>query len=346
MRLVGAKCGLMNIVILDDYQDAVRKLACASKLDALSAKVYTNTVKGVGQLAVRLKDAEIVVLIGARTHITRSLLSKLPKLRCIVQAGCMGSHIDLQACTAHGVAVAANSHAAHAVAEFTWALLMAASRRLPQYIANLRHGVWQQSGLRAISMPSNFGLGTALRGKTLGVWGFGNVGQLVAGLGRASGMRVLVWGSEQARAAACAQGYVAAGERTQLFAQSDFLTLHLRLSERTRGIIGLSDLMQMKPTATLVNTAHAELFQPDSLAAALGRGHPGMAAVDVYESEPIMQGQPLLRLENCLCTPHISDVELENYEQYFNAAFDNILDFIVGKPSNVLNPDALQLKRK
>ena len=154
----------MNIVILDDYQDAVRKLACASKLDALSAKVYTNTVKGVGQLAVRLKDAEIVVLIGARTHITRSLLSKLPKLRCIVQAGCMGSHIDLQACTAHGVAVAANSHAAHAVAEFTWALLMAASRRLPQYIANLRHGVWQQSGLRAISMPPNFGLGTALRG--------------------------------------------------------------------------------------------------------------------------------------------------------------------------------------
>ena len=327
MRLVGAKCGLMNIVILDDYQDAVRKLACASKLDALSAKVYTNTVKGVGQLSVRLKDAEIVVLIGARTHITRSLLSKLPKLRCIVQAGCMGSHIDLQACTAHGVAVAANSHAAHAVAEFTWALLMAASRRLPQYIANLRHGVWQQSGLRAISMPPNFGLGTALRGKTLGVWGFGNVGQLVAGFGRAFGMRVLVWGSEQARAAACAQGYVAAGERT-------------------RGIIGLSDLMQMKPTATLVNTAHAELFQPDSLAAALGRGHPGMAAVDVYESEPIMQGQPLLRLENCLCTPHISDVELENYEQYFNAAFDNILDFIVGKPSNVLNPDALQLKRK
>ena len=336
----------MNIVILDDYQDAVRKLVCASKLDALNAKVYTNTVKGVGQLSVRLKDAEIIVLIGNRTSITRSLLSKLPRLRLIVQAGCVGNHIDLEACTAYGVAVAANSHAPHAVAEFTWALLMAASRRIPQYSANLRHGVWQQSGLKAISMPPNFGLGTALFGKTLGIWGFGNVGQMVAKFGHAFGMQVLVWGSERARAAASAQGYVVASDRSRLFSESDFLTLHLRLTESTRGIIALSDLMQMKPTAVLVNTAHAELFQPDSLVAALSRGHPGMAAVDVYESEPIMQGQPLLRLENCLCTPHVSYVEVENYEQYFSAAFDNILDFIAGKPSNVLNPEALQVKRK
>ena len=343
---MGAKCCTMNIVILDDYQDAVRKLVCASKLDALNAKVYTNTVKGVGQLSVRLKDAEIVVLIGNRTSISRSLLGKLPKLRLLVQVGCVGSHIDMPACTAHGVAVAASSYTPYAVAEFTWALLLAASRRVPQYIANLRHGVWQQSGLRAISMPTNFSLGTALRGKTLGIWGFGRVGQLVAGFGRAFGMRVLVWGSEQSRAAASAQGYVAAASRAELFADSDFLTLHLRLSAATCGIIGLSDLMQMKPTAILVNTAHAELFQSESLATALSRGHPGMAAVDVYESEPIMQGHTLLRLENCLCSPHISYVETENYEQQFGSAFDNILAFIAGQPTNLLNPEALQLKRR
>ncbi len=335
----------MNIVILDDYQDAVRKLACASKLDALHAKVYTNTVKGIGQLSVRLKDADIIVLIRERTAMPRALLEKLPRLKLIVQTGRLGDHVDLEACTELGIAVASGTGSPYAAAELTWALLMGAARRLPQYMANLRHGVWQQSGLKAASMPPNFGLGTLLRGKTLGIWGYGKIGQLVAGYGRAFGMKVLVWGSDDARHAAANAGDTPALNRDQLFAESDFLSLHLRLSPETRQIIRLDDLAQMKPTSILINTARAELLQPDALVTALNRGRPGMAAIDVFDSEPILQGQALLRLENCLCTPHIGYVEQESYELYFSQAFDNILNFLRGEPSNLANPEALNIRR-
>ena len=335
----------MNIVILDDYQDAVRKLPCASKLDALQAKVYTNTIKGIGQLSVRLKDADIIVLIRERTALPRALLEKLPRLKLIVQTGRLGDHVDLQACTDLGIAVAAGTGSPYAPAELAWALIMAASRRLPQYMANLRHGVWQQSGLKAASMPPNFGLGTVLRGKTLGILGFGKIGQLVAGYGQAFGMQVLVGGSDTARAAALQAGYQAATSREQLFAESDYLSLHLRLADSTRHSITLEDLSRMKATATLVNTARAELIQPDALITALNRGRPGMAAVDVFESEPILQGQALLRLENCLCTPHIGYVEAESYEMYFDQAFDNILRFIDRDYSHIVNPEALTVRR-
>lgn len=335
----------MNIVILDDYQDAVRKLACASKLDALQAKVYTNTVKGIGQLSVRLKDADIIVLIRERTSLTRPLLEKLPRLKLIVQTGRLGDHVDLQACTDLGIAVAAGTGSPYAAAELAWALVMAASRRIPQYIANLRHGVWQQSGMKAASMPPNFGIGTVLRGKTLGIWGFGKIGQLVAGYGKAFGMQVLVWGSDASRNAAAAAGYTPALSKEQLFTDSDFLSLHLRLVPETRGVVALEDLLRMKPTATFVNTARAELLQPDCLITALNRGRPGMAAIDVFENEPVMQGQALLRLENCLCTPHIGYVEQESYELYFSQAFDSILGFVQGNPVNLVNPEALQIRR-
>src|SRR5947207_3852066 len=189
----------MNIVILDDYQDAVRKLKCASKLEEYPAKVYTNTVKGIGQLSVRLRDADVIVLVRERTHITRQLLEKLPRLRLIAQTGRVGAHVDVQACTEKGIAVAEGVGSPVAPAELTWALIMAAMRRLPQYIGNLKHGAWQQSGLKAASMPPNFGLGMVLKGKTLGIWGFGKIGQLVAGYGKAFGMRIVVWGSEGAR---------------------------------------------------------------------------------------------------------------------------------------------------
>jgi D-3-phosphoglycerate dehydrogenase / 2-oxoglutarate reductase len=335
----------MNIVILDDYQDAVRKLKCASKLEDYPAKVYTNTVKGIGQLSVRLRDADVIVLIRERTHITRQLLEKLPRLRLIAQTGRVGAHIDVQACTERGIAVAEGVGSPVAPAELTWALIMAAMRRLPQYIATLKHGGWQQSGMKSASMPPNFGLGMVLRGRTLGIWGYGKIGQLVAGYGKAFGMRVLVWGSQSSRERAASEGLQVAATREELFQESDVLSLHLRMSDETTGIVTLEDLGRMKPTSLLVNTSRAELIQQDALIAALNRGRPGMAAVDVFESEPILQGHALLRLENCICTPHIGYVELDSYELYFGAAFDNVVNFIRGTPTNIVNPGALQVRR-
>jgi D-3-phosphoglycerate dehydrogenase len=335
----------MNIVILDDYQDAVRKLDCATKLDAYQAKVYTNTVKGMGQLAVRLKDADVIVLIRERTHITRALIEKLPRLKLIAQTGKVGTHLDVQACTEKGVAVAEGVGSPVAPAELTWALIMAAMRRLPQYIGNLKHGAWQQSGLKAGSMPPNFGIGNVLKGKILGIWGYGRIGQLVAGYGRAFGMEVIVWGSESSRAKASADGYKAAEDKEAFFTNCDVVSLHLRLNESTRGMVRSSDLSCMKTTSLLVNTSRAELIENDALIGALNRGRPGMAAIDVFEAEPILQGHALLRLENCICTPHIGYVEQDSYEMYFGAAFDNVVNYIKGTPSNIINPGALQVRR-
>ncbi|NML87114.1 D-2-hydroxyacid dehydrogenase family protein [Polaromonas sp.] len=335
----------MNIVILDDYQDAVRKLACASKLDTYPAKVYTNTVKGIGQLSVRLKDADVIVLIRERTHLNRQVIEKLPRLKLVVQTGRVGPHLDVAACTERGIAVAEGMGSPVAPAELTWALVMAAMRRLPQYVAHLKHGAWQQAGLKAASMPPNFGLGSVLKGKTLGVWSYGNIGQIIAGYGRAFGMRVVVWGREASRERAQADGFELAASKKEFFEQCDIISLHLRLHEETAGIVTLEDLSRMKPTALLVNTSRSELIEPDALIAALNRGRPGMAAVDVFESEPILQGHALLRLENCICTPHIGYVEQDSYEMYFGAAFDNIVNFIKGTPSNIVNPGALQVRR-
>lgn len=335
----------MNIVILDDYQDAVRKLNCAMKLDAYPAKVYTNTVKGIGQLSVRLKDADVIVLIRERTHLSQQLLEKLPKLKLVAQTGRIGSHIDLAACTARGVAVADGAGSPTAPAELTWALVMAAMRRIPNYVSHLKHGAWQQAGLKSAAMPTNFGIGSVLKGKTLGVWSYGNIGQIVAGYGRAFGMRVVVWGSEASRQKAQADGFEVATSKAVFFEHTDIISLHLRLDETTRGTVTLDDLSRMKTTALFVNTSRAELLQPEALIAALNRGRPGLAAVDVFESEPILQGHALLRLENCICTPHIGYVEQENYETYFSAAFDNVVNYIKGTPTNIVNPGALQVRR-
>ena len=335
----------MNIIILDDYQDAVRKLRCASRLEALSAKVFTNTVKGIGQLSVRLRDADVLVLIRERTHFPRQLLEKLPRLKLISQTGRIGPHVDVETCTRLGIAVAEGASSPVAPAELTWALIMASMRRLPQYIGNLKHGAWQQSGLRAASMPPNFGIGSVLHGKTLGIWGFGRIGQLVAGYGRAFGMQVVVWGSDASRERAAAAGYATADDKDALFDGADVLSVHLRLVPETRSVITLDDLSRMKRSALFVNTSRAELVADNALVTALNRGRPGMAAIDVFESEPILQGTPLLRLENAVCTPHIGYVELDNYETLFGAAFDNVVNFIEGRPTGLVNPDALKVLR-
>ena len=222
---------------------------------------------------------------------------------------------------------------------------MAAMRRLPQYIGNLKHGAWQQSGLKAGSMPANFGLGSVLKGRTLGIWGYGRIGQLLAGYGKAFGMNVLIWGRAPSRERAILDGFEAASSREEFFTQCDVLSLHLQLVDETLGIVRLEDLARMKPTALLVNTSRAELIEPDALISALNRGRPGMAAVDVFETEPVLQGHALLRLENCICTPHIGYVEKDSYEMYFGAAFDNVINFIKGTPTNIVNPGALQVRR-
>lgn len=331
----------MKIAILDDYQDAVRKLDCFQLLAQHEVKVFNNSVRGLGQLATRLAEVEALVLIRERTRITPQLLDKLPRLKIISQTGKISSHIDMQACNARGIAVLEGVGSPVAPAELTWALIMAAQRRIPQYVANLKQGAWQQSGLRAAAMPANFGIGQVLRGQTLGIWGYGKIGRLIAGYGRAFGMRVLIWGREMSRTSAQADGYEVAESKAALFAQSDVLSIHLRLHDDTRGAVGLADLLSMKPTALFVNTSRAELVEENAMVAALGQGRPGMVAVDVYESEPILQGHTLLRMENAICTPHIGYVERESYELYFRAAFQNILDFIAGDMHSLHNVNVL-----
>lgn len=335
----------MNIIILDDHQDAVRKLDCASRLEGANLKVFTNSVKGIAQLAIRLRDADIVLALRERTEFPGPLLERLPRLKLIAQVGPVGGHIDLAAATRLGIAVAASPEQPVAVAEYTWALMLAAMRRLPQYTGHLKHGVWQQPGMKTASMPANFGLGSRLEGKRLGLWGYGEVGRRVARYGQAFGMQVMVWGSESARARALADGLAACPDRDTLFTTSDVLSLHLQLRESTRNLIGPEDLARMHPHALLVNTSAAELIQDGALVSALNRGRPGLAAVDVFESEPILQGHPLLRLENAVCSPHVAFVERESYEASVGATFDNILAFLQRAPTNIVNPDALKVLR-
>jgi D-3-phosphoglycerate dehydrogenase len=328
----------MKIAVLDDYQDCVRRLDCYRMLEGHDVKVFTNSAKGAMQLAVRLKDFDALVLIRERTVFPRQLLAKLPNLKLISQTGKVSGHIDVEAATAQGIAIAEGVGDPTAPAELTWALIMAASRKIPQYTANLRDGLWQTASIK----PELNTLGAVLKGRTLGIWGYGRIGRTVAGYGKAFGMRVLVWGSEASREAALRDGCAGAPSLEAFFEQSDVLSLHLRLNDATRGIVGEGDLARMKPTALFVNTSRAELVAAGALEAALHRGRPGFAAIDVFETEPLPPGNALLRIPTVLATPHIGYVEKDSYELYFRAAFQNVLDFANGTPNNVLNPDALK----
>ena len=327
----------MKIAILDDYQNAVSGLDCYKILDGHAVKVFNNSARGLGQLAIRLAPFEVLVLIRERTSLPAALLNKLPNLKLIAQTGKVSGHVDVAAATARGIAIAEGTGSPVAPAELTWALIMAASRKIVPYANNLKDGVWQTASVN----PQLNGLGRVLRSRTLAIWGYGKIGKLLAGYGCAFGMRVLVWGSDASRAAALADGMEAATSREEFFAEADVLSLHLRLAEATRGIVTAADLARMKPDALFVNTSRAELVEVGALEAALQAGRPGMAALDVFTEEPLPADAPLLRMPTVLATPHLGYVEQDSYEMYFRAAFENIANFAAGKPTNILHPEAL-----
>jgi len=322
----------MKISILDDYFDTVRTLACFRKLAGHEVTVWNDHVQDTDALAARLADTECLVLIRERTRIEADLLERLPKLKLISQRS-VYPHIDVEACTRRGVVVSSSQHAAtpsYAAAELTWALILAAARRLPQQMAALKAGMWQ------------IGVGTTLRTKTLGVFGYGRIGATVAGYGKAFGMNVVAWAREESLARARADGYETARSKAEFFERCDVISLHLRLLPVTRHIVKAEDLARMRPTAMLVNTSRAPLIEPGALVAALRAGRPGYAAVDVFEDEPMRDPTlPLLQLEQVVATPHIGYVTREEYETQFIDIFDQIIAFAAGRPINVVNPDVL-----
>jgi D-3-phosphoglycerate dehydrogenase len=323
----------MAIAILDDYFDTLRTLPCFAKLAPFDATVWNDHVQAVDVLAERLRDAEVLVLIRERTSIRAPLLARLPNLRLISQRS-VYPHIDLDACTARGVIVSSSQHPgtpSYAAAELTWALILAAMRQIPGQAAALKRGTWQ------------IGVGHTVRGKTLGIYGYGRIGTVVAGYGQAFGMNVLVWAREASRNRARADGHQTADTKDAFFEQCDVVSLHMRLVDATRGVVTAADLARMKASALIVNTSRAGLIEPNALASALEAGRPGMAAVDVYEREPMLDSSdPLLYMENVVCTPHIGYVTRDEYEIQFVEVFDQIIAYASGNPINVVNPSALQ----
>ena len=326
----------MKIAILDDYHDTVRTLACFRQLAGHDVTIWNDHVQDADTLAVRLADTEALVLIRERTKIRTPLLERLPRLRLISQRS-VYPHIDIDTCTRLGIVVSSNQHAgvpSFATAELTWGLIIAAMRQIPRQMASLKAGNWQ------------IGVGASLRHKTLGIYGYGRIGAAVAEVGKAFGMNVLVWAREATLLKARADGYATAPGKAAFFEQSDVLTLHMRLVDATRGIVTGADLARMKPTALLVNTSRAPLIEPGALVAALHAGRPGMAAVDVYEDEPMRDtAHPLLNMANVVCTPHLGYVSRDEYELQFADIFEQIAAYAAGAPINVVNPEAMKARR-
>ena len=322
----------MKVTILDDYFDTLRTLPCFEKLAGHEVTVWNDHAQDVDTLATRLEDTEALVLIRERTHIRKPLLERLPKLRLISQRS-VYPHIDIADCTRLGIVVSSNMHAgspSYAAAELTFGLILAAMRQIPQQASALKAGTWQT------------GVFHTLRGKTLGIYGYGRIGETVAGYGKAFGMKVLVWSREATRAKAAADGYEVAASKEEFFARCDVLSLHMRLVPATRSIVTAADLARMKPTALIVNTSRAPLIEPGALVAALKAGRPGMAAVDVFEEEPVRDpDHPLLTMPNVVATPHVGYVTRDEYQLQFSDIFDQIVAYATGKPINVVNPDVL-----
>lgn len=326
----------MRIAILDDYFDTIRTLPCFAKLAGHAVTIFNDHVQDTDALAARLAETEALVLIRERTRIQAPLLERLPRLRLISQRS-VYPHVDVPACTRHGVLLCSGQHPdspSYATAEFTWGLVLAAMRSIPQQMASLQAGRWQ------------CGIGRSLRGKTLGIHGYGRIGREVAGYGRAFGMQVQVWARDASRERARADGWEVAESREAFYAECDVISLHMRLVDATRHGITAEDLGRMKPTALLVNTSRAGLIAPGALVAALRVGRPGMAAVDVFEEEPMRDvAHPLLTMPNVVATPHLGYVTHEEYETQFSDIFDQILAFAAGAPINMINPEALSAPR-
>jgi D-3-phosphoglycerate dehydrogenase len=322
----------MKVSILDDYYDTLRTLPCFRKLNGHDVTIWNDHVQDTDVLAERLRDTEALVLFRERTQIRTPLLERLPKLKLISQRS-VYPHIDVDTCTRLGIVLSSSQHPgtpSHATAEMTWALVLAAVRKIPQQMESLKAGKWQM------------GVGTTLRGKTLGIYGYGRIGGVVASYGRAFGMNVQVWARPQTLEAARKDGYTAAASKEAFFADCDVISLHMRLVDATRHIVKAADLARMKPTALLVNTSRAPLIEPGALAEALPKGRPGMAAVDVFEQEPVTDPKhPLLNMPNVICTPHIGYVTNEEYEIQFIDIFDQINAYAAGKPINVINTEVL-----
>lgn len=318
----------MQVTILDDYQDAVKTLDCFSKLREHTVTIYNDTVRDIEPLVKRLSQTEALVLIRERTAITAPLLDRLPNLKLISQTGRGVAHIDVEACTRRGIAVAVGEGSPYATAELTWGLILAATRQIVHEAAYLLTGGWQSV------------LGRGLRGRTLGIFGYGKIGSVVADYGRAFGMNVVIWGRQGSLSRAQSVGFSCATSQRDLFERADVLSLHIKLIPETRGIVTSSDLAAMQSSSLIVNTSRAELIESGALEHALQNGHPGNAAVDVYESEPVID-HPLLHLNQALCTPHLGYVEKDSYELYFGAAFDHILAFALSTPRNLTNLEVL-----
>jgi len=326
----------VKISILDDYFDTLRTLRCFRKLEGHEVTIWNDHVPDIAALAARLKDTEVLVLIRERTQIREPLLERLDALRLISQRS-VYPHIDIDTCTRRGVIVSSDQHAgspSYATAELTWGLILAAMRQIPQQMFALRAGTWQT------------GVGNSLRDKTLGIYGYGRIGATVAGYGKAFGMNVLVWAREASLERARSDGYAAAQSKRAFFEACDVVSLHMRLVKETQGIVTSDDLSCMKPTALLVNTSRAALIEPDALVSALRAGRPGMAAVDVYEDEPLRDpSHALLTMDNVVCTPHIGYVTWDEYEIQFSDIFDQITAYAAGNPINVVNPKVFDVLR-
>ena len=323
----------MKITVLDDYHDTVRTLACFRKLAGHDVTVWNDHVQDTEALAERLKDTEVLVLIRERTRIRAALLERLPKLKLISQRS-VYPHIDIEGCTQQGIIVSSSQHPgtpSYATAELTWGLILSAFRQIPEQMASLKAGNWQ------------IGVGSTLRNKTLGIFGYGRIGAAVAGYGRAFGMNVVVWARPNSLVRAKAEGHLVAPSKLAFFERCDVLSLHMRLVEATRGIVTAENLRRMKPSALIVNTSRAQLIERGALVEALRAGRPGMAAVDVYEEEPLRDTKhPLLNMPNAICTPHLGYVTREEYELQFTDIFDQITAYAAGNPINVVNRNVLK----